>query len=75
MPRCNECKSEIPSDATTCPACGYSPASQGEIGRKLGFMVGCVLTMTLVLAPIGLPLMWILYRQDKMAQNRTPVNS
>lgn len=54
---CLDCGAAVPAAATTCPECGYDVQRHERARLWLG-AAGMVLTLSLVLAPIGLPLLW-----------------
>jgi len=54
---CLACRAAVPAAATTCPECGYDVASHHPWRLALG-TVGMALTLSLVLAPVGIPLLW-----------------
>lgn len=58
---CLECGAAVPEAASTCPACGYDVASHDRPRLLLGSL-GMALSLTLVLAPVGLPLVWRAHR-------------
>lgn len=58
---CRRCGTAVPDDATACPACSYAVASHDRHRLALG-ATGTALTLSLLFAPIGLPLLWAAYR-------------
>lgn len=58
---CRDCAVAVPADATTCPACGYTVADHDRRRFALG-VTGTALTLSLVFAPVGLPLVWSAHR-------------
>lgn len=75
MPRCQQCQNEIEPHATRCPHCGYNPAQEGRIRRGMLKVVGFVLCISVVGAPIGIPLLWFADLQNRKAEQRTPTQS
>lgn len=55
---CRQCKSEVPPDATRCPACGYDP-SPGILGTLAYWLalpfaaIGALLVLTAVLGTLA----------------------
>ena len=58
---CLECGADVPETAAACPACGYDVARHDR-PRLLFGGIGMALSLTLVLAPLGLPLLWRAHR-------------
>lgn len=58
---CRACGATVPPDATTCPACDYAVDDHHRPRLLLG-AVGTALTLTVALAPVGLPLLWAAHR-------------
>lgn len=54
---CLACATTVPRGLQTCPACGYAVGRHDRRRCWLG-VVGSALTLSGVLAPIGLPLLW-----------------
>jgi hypothetical protein len=63
---CLACSTAVPSGARSCPACGYSLDSHDYRRLWLGGL-GTALTLTVVLAPLGLPLLWRANRHRQAA--------
>lgn len=63
---CRHCGTAVPDDATACPACTYAVASHDRHRLALG-ATGTALTLSLLFAPIGLPLLWAAYRHQLAA--------
>lgn len=66
---CRDCGEAVPADATTCPACGYAVADHDRARLALG-AAGTALTLSLVLAPLGLPLL-VAARRHRLAADGT----
>lgn len=56
MGRCKNCQTEIDDNANECAYCGYDPRANGQVARALFVFVGALLTMTIVGAVIGIPM-------------------
>jgi hypothetical protein len=54
---CLDCGDAVPVEATTCPNCGYDVDDHDRQRVLLGGL-GMALSLSVVLAPIGLPLVW-----------------
>lgn len=54
---CLECGADVPEPTSTCPACGYDVGRHDRPRLVLGTL-GMALSLTVVLAPVGLPLLW-----------------
>lgn len=67
MSPCRSCGVEIPTASTECPACGYDSASHNRRRLYLGAL-GTGLTLTVVLAPIGIPILLAAARQREFAE-------
>lgn len=65
---CRSCGEVIPTTSRTCPACGYDVAHHNRIRLVLGG-VGTVLTLTIVLAPIGIPMLLAAGRHRRLAES------
>lgn len=63
---CRDCDAAVPAEATTCPDCGYAVADHDRRRLALG-ATGTALTLSLVLAPVGLPLLWFANRHRMAA--------
>lgn len=57
MAPCLECGADVPESVATCPACGYTVARHDRPRLLLG-TIGMALSLTVVLAPVGLPILW-----------------
>lgn len=66
-PVCIECQESVPVTAQTCPYCGYDVGRHNRRRLYFGF-VGTLLTLTVVLSPLGLPLLWVAHRDRKRTQ-------
>lgn len=69
---CRRCRSEIAAAATRCPECGYEPAGEGSAGRTLLLVVGALLTVTVVGAIVGVPMMLYAFYARSKARARRP---
>lgn len=72
--QCSECMEPVESDATTCSNCGFSPANEGALARRLCSGIGYLLTATIVGAPVGIPMILLSYLVGKSKENQTPAN-
>lgn len=59
---CLDCGGSVPIEATTCPNCGYD-VDIHDRQRFLFGALGMAMSLSVVLAPIGLPLLWWAYRE------------
>lgn len=66
---CQDCDTEVPATARTCPSCGYD-VTDHDRWRFLWGVPGTLLTLSLVLAPIGLPMI-MKARQHRLAAEGT----
>lgn len=71
---CKKCTEEISTEAKRCPECGYEPSSHGRWWRQGGMLIGFILTITLVGAIVGIPLMILSWYGNKQADRWTPTN-
>lgn len=67
MAPCRSCGTEVPTASTECPACGYEVSAHNRRRLYLG-AVGTVLTMTVILAPIGVPVLLAATRHREIAE-------
>lgn len=64
---CRNCGDEILAGSYECPSCGHSTETHNR--RRLYFgAAGTALTLTIVLAPLGLPLLWLAHRHRQLAE-------
>lgn len=63
---CRRCAKPAPAGTVACPACGYD-VSQHNHWRLAFGAVGTFLTLSVVFAPIGLPLLWLSARHRRLA--------
>lgn len=56
----------VPAAATTCPDCGYTIDWHDRWRILLGG-VGTLMTLTVVFAPFGMPLVWRAHRHQRAA--------
>lgn len=54
---CSECAEQISVDAETCPECDYDARRQAFVGPAITSMIGAVLSILIVTAILGIPLM------------------
>jgi hypothetical protein len=54
---CKECREGIEPDASACPHCGFRPVGGRNIIGVVCIILGGLLTLTLVGAIVGLPMM------------------
>lgn len=64
---CRNCGEEILAGTYECPHCELSTAEHNRRRFYLG-AAGTVLTLTIVLAPLGLPLLWLAHRHRRLAE-------
>ena len=69
---CEQCRADIDPEASVCPHCGYDPAGDIESEATKRLIVGLVLTLTLVGAVIGIPLMYSAVRHNRRAEDARP---
>lgn len=55
---CMKCGTEIPTKKRICPECNYMGKGPWPTSVKL-FAAGCILSVLIITAPIGIPLMLI----------------
>lgn len=65
--RCLECSAWVPPNELAFLECGHEIAEHNRLRLSLGF-VGTILTLTVVLAPVGLPMLWLAYRHCRRAE-------
>lgn len=58
---CLECDAPVPRRSRVCPACDYDVDRHDRRRLWLG-AVGTAMTLSIVLAPIGLPVLWAAHR-------------
>lgn len=63
---CRACGAAVETQALACPECGYDVARSDRLRKVYGF-AGMALTLSVVLAPVGLPLLWLGYRHREIA--------
>lgn len=63
---CRDCGASVATQALVCPECGYDVARSDRLRKAYGF-AGMALTLSVVLAPVGLPLLWLGYRHREIA--------
>lgn len=64
---CRKCGMSVLPTATTCPECGYRVADHDR-WRIIWGIPGMILTLTIVLAPLGLPMIWKAYQHRLAAE-------
>jgi hypothetical protein len=69
---CEDCREEIDREASTCPHCGHDGTTPSGMFRIVAIIVGGLLTMTLIGAIIGLPMMWWGWRGIRKQGARSP---
>lgn len=69
---CLKCRTETAGDAIRCPECEYEPRQIGANARTAIGLVGAGLTMTVIGAVIGLPMLAAAHYNGYMAENRRP---
>ena len=61
---CRRCHEPVVTGASTCPHCGHSVEVHDR--RRLAFgTLGSILTLSVVGAPIGIPLLWLAIRHRR----------
>lgn len=63
---CRECGSAVPPDATVCPACEYTVARHDR-WRVIWGIPGMALTLSIIFAPLGIPMLWQAVRHRRAA--------
>lgn len=53
--KCQECQETVRVKATTCPSCGYNPREEALARGKQQMVEGMVLSITVILSPVGIP--------------------
>jgi len=71
---CLKCRSEISTEAERCPECGYDPSAQDNRGRWL-IPIGALLTMTVVGAIIGIPMILLGWLGKRAAAGQKPTTA
>lgn len=69
---CQRCQREILATARSCPECNYKPAARGRTARRIVYLVGVVLTITVIGAVLGIPILLIAYYHGRKARRRKP---
>lgn len=64
---CRKCGRSVPPTSTACPECGYDVAAHDRWRFTWG-IPGTIITLTIVLAPIGLPMLWKAYQHRLAAE-------
>lgn len=64
---CLACEAPVPRRTHACPTCGYDVERHDRRRRWFGAL-GTVLTVSGVLAPLGLPLVWAAHRHRLAAE-------
>lgn len=64
---CLSCGTAVPDDATACPECGYAVDSHDRWRFLMGGL-GTLMSLSLVFAPVGLPLLWRAHRHRLAAE-------
>lgn len=77
---CRSCGELVFAGATNCSACGYDIGRHNQLRLAFG-IVGMLLTMTVVLSPIGLPMLGMAHRHRRLASgsvttySKTPLST
>lgn len=71
---CQKCHTGIPADAIGCPQCGYEPSAQGKTLRSILYIVGGLLTISVIGAVIGIPMVLLAYLSEQKVKDRKPTN-
>lgn len=69
---CLKCRSEIDTEASRCPECGYEPSARKARGRKWMIGLGGILTATVIGSVIGIPMILIGWWAGRRAAKRKP---
>lgn len=69
---CEECRAEISADASTCPHCGHDGRTSSGIVAVCAVLFGGVLTMTIIGAVVGVPMILWGMRGLKQQGEQTP---
>ena len=69
---CEQCQCEINTDAKICPQCGFDPQANGRLMRKVFFIGGFFLTLSIIGSPIGIPMLLLYYIADKQVGKKRP---
>lgn len=64
MATCRKCNGDVSPDASRCKHCGYDTSSHSK-WRWVWGIPGLILTMSIIGAPIGLPMLWNAYKHRK----------
>lgn len=64
---CPDCGEALPANGSSCASCDFDPAAHNRRRLWLG-AAGMVLTLSVVFAPIGLPLLWAANRHLRLAR-------
>jgi len=72
---CEKCDSEVSTNAERCPNCGYAPQAKGRTVRKLFFVFGMLLTLSVIGAPVGIPMLLLYWFADRQVSGKTVVSS
>lgn len=72
---CLKCRSEISVEAERCPECSYEPNAEGSRGRWWFKTIGALLTMTVIGAVIGIPMLMIAWLGDRGMKDRKPTTA
>lgn len=64
---CRRCGAPASTGATACPECGYDVERHDRPRLLLG-AIGTALTLSVVGAPLGVPLLWRAYRHRRLAR-------
>lgn len=64
---CRNCGTPVPPTSTTCLECGYDVEAHNR-WRIIWGIPGTLLTISIILAPLGLPMLWKAYRHRLAAE-------
>ena len=64
---CLACDAPVPPRTRVCPDCDYDVSRHDRRRRLLG-VVGTALALSVVLAPLGIPLLWLAHRHRLAAE-------
>lgn len=70
---CENCNGEVPVSAVQCTHCGYHIPEGSRVTDLLHLIAGNLLTITVIGAIVGLPLMWRALQRMEKRSKRTIV--
>jgi uncharacterized membrane protein len=69
---CGDCREEIAAEASTCPYCGHKGQTGSGIVAVCAVLFGGILTMTIIGAVVGIPMVLWGLRGLKKQGERSP---